>query len=151
MKGDGAVLFCPAQGWEPQGLVLLGSLFPTCLCLSQTHLEQTGLGVIFVGFASVSKYFVPGIFTLSKTPLARPMHWGLSLLSQDCWCREKGLGGIIAAFEVLKLAPWPAGLSGLLWGVYTAVGLGVLSSPLKLFGKFKFCGRCHRNTSTNVF
>lgn len=64
--------------------MLLGSLFLTCLLISQPHLEQTGLSV---GFASVSKYFVSGSFIVGKTPLARPMY-------QDslCLARIAGVG-----------------------------------------------------------
>lgn len=88
MKGDGALsqtccTVLPAQDWKSQGLMLLGSLFPTCLLLSQLHLEQTGLSV---GFASVSKYFVPGSFIVGKTPLARPMY-------QDSLCLA-GIAGV---------------------------------------------------------
>lgn len=78
--------------------MLLGSVFPTCLLLSQLYLEQTGLSVGFVGFASASKYFVPGSFIVGKTHAL-----GHSPFSQDCWCREKGLPGIIAALEAAEV------------------------------------------------
>lgn len=91
--------------------MLLCSLFPTGLLLSQPRLEQSGLSVSFVGFISVNKYFVAGTFTLGKTHAL-----GLPLLSQDCCCREKGLGGILAALEVAEVGTVAC------WSVRSLVG-----------------------------
>lgn len=103
-------LHCSACTGQPQGLV-----FPTCLLLSQPHLEQTGLTVSFVGFASVSKYFVPGTLTVGKTPLAGPLHW--DSLARIAGAGKRDFEELQQLLRWLKLAPWPAGVSGLLWGV----------------------------------